>query len=74
MRAVSGALESRKRMTTRQQSNSNTGCTINIGLGGVIAVILSWTTWHSIGWAIIHGLLGWFYVIYWAIMYSGGAG
>jgi hypothetical protein len=35
-----------------------------IGIGSVIAVIISWTINHSIGWAIWHGVLGWTYVIY----------
>jgi hypothetical protein len=29
-----------------------------------LAVTLSWATNHSILWAVIHGLLNWFYVIY----------
>jgi hypothetical protein len=32
--------------------------------GSVVAVILSWALNHSVGWAIIHFLLGWFYVGY----------
>ena len=35
-----------------------------IGIGTVLAVILSWTANHSVLWAVIHGLFGWFYVIY----------
>jgi hypothetical protein len=35
-----------------------------IGLGTIIAVVVSWSRNKSILWAIIHGLLGWFYVIY----------
>ncbi|MEP7165974.1 MAG: hypothetical protein ABI741_14825 [Ferruginibacter sp.] len=35
-----------------------------IGLGTIIAVVLSWSRNKSILWAIIHGLLGWLYVIY----------
>jgi hypothetical protein len=35
-----------------------------IGLGTVIAVVVSWSRNKSILWAIIHGLLGWIYVIY----------
>ncbi len=35
-----------------------------IGLGGIIAVVVSWSRNKSILWAIIHGLLGWLYVIY----------
>lgn len=36
-----------------------------VGLDTIIALFLSWTTWKSVGWAIIHGILGWFYVIFW---------
>lgn len=35
-----------------------------VGLGTIIAVVVSWTRNKSILWAIIHGLLGWLYVIY----------
>ena len=38
-----------------------------LGLGAVVAVLLSWTTNGSIVWAIMHGVLGWVYVIYWAL-------
>lgn len=38
-------------------------------LGSIIAVVLSYSINHSIGWAILHGLFGWFYVIYFAIKY-----
>jgi p-aminobenzoyl-glutamate transporter AbgT len=44
-----------------------------IGLGGLLAVILSWTVNHSIVWAILHFFCSWFYVIYWALEYSGRA-
>ena len=38
-----------------------------IGLGSAIAVAISWSIHKSILWAIIHGLLGWFYVVYYAL-------
>lgn len=38
-----------------------------IGLGTVVAVALSWSANHSILWAVIHGIFGWFYVIYYAL-------
>lgn len=38
-----------------------------IGLGSVIAVVASWDRNRSILWAIIHGLLSWVYVIYFAL-------
>ena len=43
---------------------------ILIGLGMVLAVVISWTVGHphSIEWAIIHGALGWIYVIYYIVV------
>ena len=35
-----------------------------IGLGTIIAVVVSWSRNKSTLWAIIHGILGWLYVIY----------
>jgi hypothetical protein len=35
-----------------------------IGLGTIIAVVISWSRNKSVLWAIIHGILGWLYVIY----------
>ena len=37
--------------------------------GSALAMVISYTAWKSIGWAILHGVLGWFYVIYYAIKY-----
>jgi hypothetical protein len=39
-----------------------------IGLGSALAVAISWSTHQSILWALIHGLLSWIYVIYYAIV------
>ena len=35
-----------------------------VGLGTIIAVVVSWNRNKSILWAIIHGILGWLYIIY----------
>ncbi len=35
-----------------------------IGLGTIVAVVISWNRNKSILLAIIHGILGWLYVIY----------
>ena len=40
-----------------------------IGFGTVLAIAISWSANHSILWAIIHGILSWVYVIYYAIRY-----
>ena len=41
-----------------------------ISFGTCLAMILSYTTWQSIFWAIFHGLLSWVYVIYYIIKYK----
>jgi len=38
-----------------------------ISFGCVLATVISWSVNHSIWWAILHGICGWLYVIYWAI-------
>lgn len=38
--------------------------TYGVGIGNVLGIVLSWSVNKSILWAIIHGFLGWFYVIY----------
>lgn len=38
-----------------------------ISFGTALAIVISWTTHKSILWAIIHGLLSWLYVIYYAL-------
>lgn len=45
--------------------------TVEVGsaLGTALAVVISYTHWGSIGWAILHGALNWGYVIYYAIRY-----
>ena len=35
-----------------------------VGLGTIVAVVVSWSRNKSVLWAIIHGILGWLYVIY----------
>ena len=40
-----------------------------ITFGSALAMVISFTTWHSVGWAIIHGLLSWVYVIYFILRY-----
>jgi hypothetical protein len=41
-----------------------------IGIGSAIAVVASWSRNKSVMWAIIHGVLGWFYVIYYVLTRS----
>ena len=45
--------------------------TIKTGItfGSALAMVISYTTWNSVGWAIFHGLLSWVYVIYFVLLY-----
>lgn len=43
------------------------GAGVGLGLGAVLAVVLSWSVNHSILWAIIHGWFGWLYVMYYLL-------
>jgi hypothetical protein len=42
-----------------------------ISLGSALAMILSYDRNQSILWAILHGILSWFYVIYVALLKVG---
>jgi hypothetical protein len=35
-----------------------------IGFGCALAMVISWSVCPSILWALIHGVMGWLYVIY----------
>jgi hypothetical protein len=50
-------------------NSSSTVAKAGIGFGSALAITISWSANHSILWAILHGLFGWFYVIYYAIRY-----
>jgi len=40
-----------------------------VAVGAVLAMIISYVNWRSIGWALLHGLLNWGYVLYYIIRY-----
>lgn len=41
-----------------------------VGLGSILAVVISWDRNHSIIWAILHAVCGWLYVIYYIVLRS----
>ena len=43
-----------------------------IGFGSALAMVISWTANKSLLWAIVHGLLSWLYVVYYALRYQYG--
>lgn len=60
-----------EQLEKRQSPRVEAGKTVQKGvsLGCVIAAVVSYVHWQSIGWAILHGTLGWIYVIYYLITY-----
>ena len=50
-------------------SKRNSAVKNGISFGTCLAMVISYTAWKSIGWAIIHGLLSWVYVIYYFAKY-----
>ena len=38
-----------------------------ISFGCALAIVISYAQWHSVPWAIVHGLLSWGYVIFYLI-------
>jgi hypothetical protein len=43
------------------------GAKYGIGFGSALAITISYSTNHSVLWAIIHGILSWLYVIYFVL-------
>ena len=57
-------------MNENRQAIVNKTVKTGISFGSALAMVISYTTWHSVGWAILHGLLSWVYVIYFVIRYK----
>jgi hypothetical protein len=68
---INGILNWKRNISNRRKnmsSNKNTSsCGCGLGIGGTLAVIMSWVSNHSILWAIFHAFCGWLYVIYWTV-------
>lgn len=50
--------------SAKRRGASGAGISLFTSIGVAVAVQISWSINHSIGWAIWHGFLNWFYVIY----------
>ena len=46
------------------------GAKKGVSFGAALALVISYVKWQSIGWAILHGLFNWFYVIYYIVKYG----
>ncbi len=47
-------------MKVQVEKNFNLG----LSLGMALAVVISWSMYNSVLWAILHEVLNWFYVLY----------
>lgn len=56
--------------TTIINNNTVKNITEGLSFGSVLAMVISYVTWESIGWAILHGIFNWAYVIYYVIKYG----
>lgn len=50
--------------------SKSTGINTLTAVGVAVAVQISWAFNAHVGWAIFHGLLGWFYVLY-RVLFAG---
>lgn len=53
--------------TLLAEFNSGQATQTGLGLGSILAIVCSWQRNRSILWAIVAGVLSWFYVIYFAL-------
>lgn len=60
----------KRELTTVVNHNTVKNVKKGISFGAVLAMVISYVSWRSIGWAILHGLLNWVYVIYYVIKYG----
>lgn len=60
----------KRETTTIVNNNTVEHVTKGLTFGAALAMIISYVKWQSIGWAILHGLLNWIYVMYYIIKYG----
>jgi hypothetical protein len=58
-----------EQMTRDGSPAASTAAKAGIGFGTALAITISWSVNQSIFWAIVHGMLSWIYVIYYAAKY-----
>lgn len=61
---------SKREVTTIVNNKTVKNVTKGLSFGSALAMVISYVTWKSIGWAILHGLLNWIYVVYYIIKYG----
>jgi hypothetical protein len=51
----------------KEDKKTSGAATASIGFGAALAIVMSWTANKAILWALLHGVLGWLYVIYYLL-------
>lgn len=54
-----------------KREDGNGAISTGVKLGAVLAIVMSWTANQSILWALLHGVLGWIYVVYYLLFRDG---
>lgn len=55
-------------MNRKDEENLETVKKIGVGIGTAIAIVISYDLYHNVFWAFLHGILGWFYIIYFLLV------
>lgn len=56
-------------MAKRNNKVVNESVKTGITFGSALAMVISYSNWHSVFWTIIHGLLSWVYVVYFILVH-----
>ena len=64
LEALESTLEHR---SVEWEDSTVRGLSLGYGMGMMLAIVLSWSRNATILWCIIHGLLSWLYVLYFAL-------
>ena len=62
-------LEHKVQAAEQKTITNNSSVHVGVTFGSALAMVISYVTWKSGGWAILHGVFGWGYVIYYLIKY-----
>ena len=52
---------------SESNKTGSTAASAGLSMGSALAMIISWSESHSVVWAVVHGVLGWLYVIWYAV-------
>jgi len=55
---------------SEENKGVNVGCGGGYGIGSILAALVSFSAFKSIGWAIVAAVFGWTYLVYYVIEYG----